>query len=182
MSRRSVLLAVAVAMLATGIGLGAQGAGAQAFVQANPGGPYAARAGAAIQFDGTASSGIGLSYVWSFGDGTSAFGARPVKVYGGPGIYTVTLTVTDYLGNQSAASTTASIHHVSTIVPGCVLTIGGVICNQVVSPAFVQGCFLTLSGLVCPRSIVVGPFVIGGFAGVCANPNYAFTPFCQDLR
>lgn len=62
-------------------------------------------------FDGSASTGNGLSYSWNFGDGSTATGVSAVHKYTQPGSYTATLTVTD-AANQSHQAT-ASI----TILP-----------------------------------------------------------------
>ncbi|HTN25390.1 MAG TPA: PKD domain-containing protein, partial [Solirubrobacteraceae bacterium] len=63
----------------------------------------AAPAGSATVFDGSASSdsdGTVVRYDWDFGDGTQAAGAgvSPAHAYAVPGVYTVTLTVTDDAG------------------------------------------------------------------------------------
>jgi gliding motility-associated-like protein len=44
------------------------------------------------------STGVGLTYNWSFGDGSFSTVASPVKTYAADGNYTVTLTVTDVNG------------------------------------------------------------------------------------
>jgi chitodextrinase len=75
-----------------------------------PGGPYVGTTGLPIQFDGSTSSdpdGTVVSYLWSFGDGGSATGARPTHAFALDGLYTVTLTVTDNSGMTDRASTTA---------------------------------------------------------------------------
>jgi hypothetical protein len=54
--------------------------------------------GVNVLFDGTGSSdpdGTVKSYEWDFGDGTTGAGATTTHTYAAPGIYTVTLTVTD---------------------------------------------------------------------------------------
>lgn len=51
-----------------------------------------------IRFNGTRSvdpDGAIISYEWDFGDGESGRGATPIHAYRMPGMYTVTLTVTD---------------------------------------------------------------------------------------
>ena len=76
---------------------------------ARPGGPYSSEA--TIAFDGTASIDYQddnpLSYVWDFGDGSPPeSGEKPTHTYVTQGVYTVTLVVTDALGNVSAPATT----------------------------------------------------------------------------
>ena len=100
-----------------------------------------ASAGSASSFNGSASSASPevtvATYDWSFGDGTSApnAGPTPTHVYGAPGEYTITLTVTDSAGcsteviytgqtascNGSSAATTS--HTVT--VPAAGSTTGG---------------------------------------------------------
>jgi RHS repeat-associated protein len=76
----------------------------------NAGGPYNGTTGTAIDFNGSNSSdpdGTITSYVWEFGDGTSATGATPQHAYTSAGTFTSRLTVTD---NQNAqSSTTAAV-------------------------------------------------------------------------
>ncbi len=45
-----------------------------------------------------------VSHIWNFGDGSTAFGPTAVHAYSFPGIYSVTLTVTDNRGASSATS------------------------------------------------------------------------------
>ncbi len=53
--------------------------------------------GTLVNFTST-STGTGISYLWNFGDGTSSNFPNPTKLYPGPGMYSVTLTVTDVNG------------------------------------------------------------------------------------
>ena len=65
---------------------------------ADHGGPYNGVRTVALTFNGTGSSdpdGNGLSYAWSFGDGSSGTGAMPSHVYASTGTFIVNLTVTD---------------------------------------------------------------------------------------
>jgi hypothetical protein len=188
--RRIALLAFAVAALAVaGFGIGAGSADAAPGVSAHAGGPYSGFVGNAIQFDGSASGGAGLSFFWTFGDGTTAIGARPVKVYSAPGTYSVTLTVQDFTGSQAVTATTATVFRSSAFVPsGCFTSVsGGVFCGQTVSNLF-PGCVWTALGYICsqtfatPGVIVTNPVFPVTTLATCANPNYALTPFCQNLR
>jgi PKD repeat protein len=84
---------------------------------ADPGGPYVASVGEAVQFDGSGSSDPDtetlVAYDWDFGDGNMGIGVNPVNIYATDGTYTVTLTVTDDSGLISApATTTATINAV----------------------------------------------------------------------
>jgi gliding motility-associated-like protein len=54
-------------------------------------------AGANVTFANT-STGVGLTYNWSFGDGTTSTATNPVKTYAADGNYTVRLLVTDVNG------------------------------------------------------------------------------------
>ena len=79
---------------------------------ARAGGPYAAETGAAIRFDGSASSDPeeqALTYTWTFGDGQTATGATPSHTYQDPGTYSVELTVRDTEGATNTASATATV-------------------------------------------------------------------------
>jgi PKD repeat protein len=91
-------------------------ADAQETPVAVPGGPYESGGSQPIQFDGSASSGGGssggggrLTYLWSFGDGQSATGPRPMHQYAAAGTYTVTLTVDDGHGGVNTATTMATV-------------------------------------------------------------------------
>lgn len=196
MTRKFALVAFAIAAIAAvGFGLNTRSASAAPGLAAYAGGPYSGWAGSAIQFDGTASSGTGLSYFWTFGDGTNAAGPRPVKAYAASGVYTVTLTVTDFTGAQAVAATTATIGGSQAFVPsGCFINgFGNVVCGTTVSTS-VAGCFATVAGWVCPRTtlaispvfapgvIFASPVVTATNVNSCGNPNLALTPLCLDRR
>ena len=53
------------------------------------------------------------SYQWDFGDGTKGSGTNYSHVYGEPGTYTVTLTVTDACGNTDTASAIMTVYDVT---------------------------------------------------------------------
>jgi hypothetical protein len=193
--RKFALLAVAIVTVAVaGFGLTGRSASAAPGLEPRPGGPYAALAGQAIPFDGSTSSGLGpLSYHWTFGDGTSATGARPVKAYGASGVYHVTLTVRDGFGVTAVAATTATIGGVRSAL-GCTTTLAGTLyCGTgVVGVSGVSGCVLTSAGWLCPRvapSVVVPGVVVGGvgYPGSsstlpnCALPHYTYTHYCHLL-
>ena len=79
---------------------------------ANPGGSYTGFPGTSIIFDGRGSSdpdGHIVSYLWDFGDGTTAPGAAPSHTYAQAGTYTARLTVTDNSGSTATATATATI-------------------------------------------------------------------------
>jgi PKD repeat protein len=70
-------------------------------------------AGAAVSFDGSASSdpdGSIASYSWNFGDGSPAgSGVRPSHTYAAGGTYALTLTVTDNEGRSASAPYSLSV-------------------------------------------------------------------------
>jgi YD repeat-containing protein len=79
---------------------------------ANTGGPYSGVVAQNIPFSASGSydpDGSIASYSWNFGDGGTASGFSLTHTYSSPGTYPVTLTVTDNLGAQTSATTTASI-------------------------------------------------------------------------
>ena len=74
--------------------------------------PASPRKGAAVTFDGTASSdpdGDALVYAWDFGDGTTGSGSPAAHAFATPGSFTVTLTVTDPSGAADATSATIAV-------------------------------------------------------------------------
>jgi Tol biopolymer transport system component len=79
---------------------------------ANAGGAYSGTIAQNVPFHGNNSydpDGSIVSYSWSFGDGSSSSGINPTHAYTANGSYTVTLTITDNLGAQATAQTTANI-------------------------------------------------------------------------
>jgi len=78
----------------------------------DPKGPYTAFTYQKIYFNGSNSydtDGTITNYTWNFGDGTKAYEINPTHTYKLPGIYNVTLTVTDDDGLISSKKTTATI-------------------------------------------------------------------------
>ena len=76
---------------------------------ADANGPYSGSTGSPVQFDGSGSSGVITTYLWNFGDGSSAQGVSPTHTYALPGTYTITLTVFGSGGLQSSDTTQAVI-------------------------------------------------------------------------
>jgi streptogramin lyase len=97
-----------------------QGPGPQV-PKANPGGPYTGTAGAAVTFNGAASTdpqSQALTFAWNFGDGTTGSGINTTHIY--PQVsgqasttYNVSLTVQDTSGLSNQATTTAVIQGVA---------------------------------------------------------------------
>jgi PKD repeat protein len=73
--------------------------------------PATGVAGTALGFSATASDtwSAVASYAWSFGDGTSATGANVAHGYAQEGSFTVTLTVTDGVGNATTRTATVAV-------------------------------------------------------------------------
>jgi hypothetical protein len=64
--------------------------------------------GLSCSFNGTGSTGTGLTPTWSFGDAGTGSGSTPGHLYPAAGAYLATLTVTDSWGRQSTRSKTVS--------------------------------------------------------------------------
>ncbi|MCX6665083.1 MAG: PKD domain-containing protein, partial [Euryarchaeota archaeon] len=79
------------------------------------GGPYSAVVNISLSFDASQShdqdpQGSIVSYVWNFGDDTTANGVQVEHIYAASGNYTVTLQVTDNNGTKTTATTQASVY------------------------------------------------------------------------
>lgn len=78
--------------------------------EADAGGDYEGLVGESIQFSGKAEHGIEpYTWLWDFGDGETSTEEDPIYAYSAVGDYTVTLTVTDDVGNTAYAETMAYI-------------------------------------------------------------------------
>lgn len=84
--------------------------------------PSAPREDESVQFDASASTGVIVSYSWSFGDGTTGAGVRPTHRYSVAGSYNVTLTVTDDR-DTAATSDPVSVQVVGAADPTAAFTI-----------------------------------------------------------
>jgi PKD repeat protein len=76
------------------------------------GGPYTGMEDSLLQFDGSAScdpDGIIVTYLWTFGDNTTATTPQPVQRYSQEGNYSITLTVIDDQGAIASQTSFASI-------------------------------------------------------------------------
>jgi PKD repeat protein len=96
---------------------------------ARAGGPYTGTVGSSLPLNGSASSGSITTYLWSFGDGTTAQGSIVAHAYAFAGTYSVTLTVSGP-GGQSTETTQAVISSpqpalvASVSLPKSVYTVG----------------------------------------------------------
>jgi TolB protein len=79
---------------------------------ANAGGQYTGVVAQNVSFNASGSfdpDGTITSYAWTFGDGVTGSGVMPMHTYAATGTYSVTMTVTDNLGAQASATTSATI-------------------------------------------------------------------------
>lgn len=65
--------------------------------------------GLTIDFNGSGSIGAGLTYQWSFGDGSTASTVNPTHTYASAGVYTVVLVATDACGTSDSTSINLSV-------------------------------------------------------------------------
>ncbi len=63
-------------------------------------------------FEFYANNSTGTSFSWTFGDGTSGSGDTTAHMYGGPGVFTVTLVVTDSTCNTADTTTFTVTSHI----------------------------------------------------------------------
>lgn len=89
---------------------------------ATHGGPYAVNINDAVIFDGSNSfdpENNPITYLWDFGDDTTASGVQPSHTYTVNGVYTVTLIANDGIANSLPVTTTVTV--VGTTAPTIVL-------------------------------------------------------------
>jgi endonuclease G len=75
-------------------------------------GPYIGIEGSSVTLDASGSSdpdGDALTYEWSFGDGATGTGSRPVHVYTDNGTYPVSVIVSDEYGAADTATTVVTV-------------------------------------------------------------------------
>jgi PKD repeat protein len=71
-----------------------------------------------VSFTNSSTGSGTLTYAWTFGDGgTSASAVPGIHIYGSPGAYTVTLTVTDGFGQSNSGSKTVTVATPTCVVP-----------------------------------------------------------------
>ena len=90
---------------------------------ASANGPYSASDGTAVNFTGTATvpnTSDTLTYLWNFGDATSSNLQNPTHLYASPGIYAVTLEVTDATNAEKSTTTVVTTATITPTVPGLV--------------------------------------------------------------
>src|SRR5947208_769404 len=75
--------------------------------------------GTAASFDGSGSAdNLGIaSASWDFGDGSTAMGLMDSHSYANPGLYTATLTVSDYSGNAATATRSVTVRDMDAPIP-----------------------------------------------------------------
>ena len=85
-----------------------------------------------VTFDASGSSdadGSIASYTWAFGDGSIGTGAKVTHIYGAPGVFTATLTVTDNAGAKSTNNVPISISAADNCTDSSIAWQGGAIDN-----------------------------------------------------
>jgi hypothetical protein len=73
-------------------------------------GPYYGKSGEPVSFTGSATGGVlPYSWLWDFDDDSNSTQQNPTHAYSAPGIYNITLTVTDAISTTVFAQTVATI-------------------------------------------------------------------------
>lgn len=73
-------------------------------------GPETAFAKTPLAFNAMITAGTGVTYTWDFGDGNTANGQNTNHSYATPGVYTITVTATNSLGQQQATKSIRILH------------------------------------------------------------------------
>ena len=133
-------------------------------------GPYEGLVTDEIQFNGTATGGKPpYQYLWDFGNGNTSTVKDPVYTYDEPGVYTVTLTVTDNAQNIATDETTATITGVPLIkigdITGGLFKVNAVIKNAGFTDATGVDWSITLTGGI----ILSGKETSGRIASIYAG-------------
>jgi hypothetical protein len=155
----------------------------------------------AIAFDGSGSfdldGDLPLSFNWNFGDGESSSDESPMHAFTDPGIYTVTLIVTDFRGASSEASLAVEVSDqpptptahgdlvISEIMkdPSALSeTVGEYfeIFNPTATPFTLFGCIISDDGIdfhEIPEEVVIKPRAYATLAVSAAavpNPDYVY--------
>jgi hypothetical protein len=116
--------------------------------------------GEPVLFAADASDDDPMTYLWDFGDGSSATGSGPTHAYSSPGVRTVTLTVTDSEGAVGTASLQIDVRAPAPAAPGPQLS------AAIPRPAFMSPFpVVRLSGQVFQRVTLIRLLTIKGPRG-----------------
>ena len=77
----------------------------------------------ATHFTATATSTSALNYVWNFGDGSTATGSDVSHHFAAPGVYVVTVTATDAVGQSSTQTIPVTVTGVPFLVRKAIFTL-----------------------------------------------------------
>jgi PKD repeat protein len=119
-------------------------------------GPYDGVQGTSVLFSSSGSfdgDGTVVSFEWSFGDGGTSSAPSPLHSYVSPGVYSVTLTVTDNDGVTDTAATTATIVRWDAFVDDD----GNIFETDIewlAAKAITQGCNPPVNDKFCPSDFV----------------------------
>ena len=68
-----------------------------------------------VNFDGSASAGSVVSYLWNFGDGIDSSAVNPAHSFSEVGTYTITLTVSDGIGGTQTDTLTITVENLGAL-------------------------------------------------------------------
>ncbi|WP_083702174.1 gliding motility-associated C-terminal domain-containing protein [Mangrovimonas sp. DI 80] len=119
----------------------------------------------------------GYTYSWNFGDGGTSTEANPSHTYGGPGNYTVTLTVFDIDGDSDVHTDTVTV---SPILTGLTLSATNIECTGgntgTINPSGVSGGTAPYTYSISPQE---GSFQSGMFVNL---PSGTYTVTVTDAN